>query len=426
MALVFFLVSTSMVDWASEASEDEVLFIRGFQVVLGIFALWLGYTTFFARPPAVNPRENIIPLSDKTCVYCQGALKPEPQLHCPNCRVHVHRSEKQQSNSPEGSVSQENMFLPGERPSLPGKGLYTQCLCVLLSKPATIEEVQNLLKDFPCSEPIPAFPDPYMCGIAIKVSFRPGVHGKVIVDLQDNEWPDKMEESDNRLVQINWKNGSFGPLASSGCLARAGDHKWGWPEADSLTIKHTAYIRIRMTYFHDDEDAPIIPEDCDTIAELRFMTNLAKALLEHPAAVGGFNPSGEMLFNSEMVDRAEEEIAGKNLPPLRLWCNIRLCGSQADWSLVDTVGMNQLDLPDFEACFPAERMDPADVGHFLLGAHARQIWKGPVFKHLDTMDSAEGHRWKAYHVNLSIIPPVRNIIRWLPAESSTVPKELKP
>ena len=233
-----------------------------------------------------------------------------------------------------------------------------------------------------------------------------------------------------RLVQIpavsrDRQQGHFGPFAFPGSLQRAAEQSWGWKEAKSLPAEHRAFIRIRLSYlFGADDDALVMPNDCDPLAELEFVTRVARALLDHSAALAYFNPNGEVLCNREMMDETLDGCARLEVPAINVWINVRLFNASDRWLLMDTVGMQQLDRPDCEACFLGDKYDPGEIDSFLRNATLYLFEHGEVIEDGDTMDGPGDVRWRAVHVEKELVSPPRPLLRWFPLDRSRAPAEL--
>jgi hypothetical protein len=307
------------------------------------------------------------------------------------------------------------------------KGFFTQGVCVLLERPATLDDIARLLRDFQVVKRIDRADNPDMGGPSLVIPFRPDVNGYVSVDLQDRPWPDQMGDPKGapRLFAA-WSMGHFGPFAFPGNLQRAAEQSWGWQEAAALPGQHRAFIRVRSSYvFGGDGDAPVLPEDYQPRAELEFVTRLARALLNHPAALAYFNPNGEVLLDAGRLDRSVDYHTRHGLPPLNAWTNVRLFNASDGWILMDTVGMAQLDCRDSEACFPRDAYEPQDVDEFLRNCSLYLLDRGDVIKHGDTMNGPGGINWRASHVEDGVCAPPRRLLRWFPVDGSRPPSELE-
>ena len=177
-------------------------------------------------------------------------------------------------------------------------------------------------------------------GPSLTVGYRPEVNGVILVDVVDHVWPDDMGDPEETPMLFGaWSAGHFGPFASPGGLARAGEQSWSWPDGKDVPEKHKAFLRIRSSYvLGSGDDAPVAPEDYDPKDELLFVTKVARALLELDAALAYFNPNGEVLMGREVLDGALAYAQKSGFPPLDAWANIRLFGIDPQWKLMDTVG----------------------------------------------------------------------------------------
>lgn len=114
---------------------------------------------------------------------------------------------------------------------------------------------------------------------------------------------------------------------------------------------------------------------------------------------------------------------GNGPPAQELWCNVRMYNFPADdsWLLMDTVGMQQLDLTDHEACFARNHYEPGAVAAFLRNAADYVSDRGPVIRDGDTMDGPGGIRWRGTTVKNAFADPPREVIRWLPLDDAARP-----
>lgn len=270
---------------------------------------------------------------------------------------------------------------------------------------------------------------PEMSGPSLVIAFRPEVNGYATVDLQSQRWPDHMGDPKGEPMLFGaWTMGHFGPFTFPGNLERAVQQAWGWKEgAGSAVAQHQAFLRIRMSYvFGGGPDTPVMPKDCEPKAELEFVTKLALALSSRPAALAYFNPNGEVLRSADDVRKSVDHAAKHQIPPLDNWSNVRLFNPNNGWLLMDTIGMEQLDVPDGEACFRAKAYEPADIANFLRNASLYLLTNGEVIKNGDTMNGPGGVNWRAFHVKEPLCAPPRRVLRWFPMDGSTPPREMAP
>jgi hypothetical protein len=182
---------------------------------------------------------------------------------------------------------------------------------------------------------------------------------------------------------------------------------------------------VRLSYlFGADDYALVKPKDCEPIPELQFVTGLARALLDHPAALAYFNPNGEVLRNRELMDRTLEACARLQVPATNLWCNVRLFNLPDGWLLMDSVGMQQVDRRDSEACFRRDAYEPDEVDRFIRNVGLYLIDSGDVIADGDTIDGPGDVRWRAARVENEAVAPPRPVLRWFPLDGSRPPPEL--
>ena len=163
-------------------------------------------------------------------------------------------------------------------------------------------------------------------------------------------------------------------------------------------------------------DAPALPRDHDPLYELNTITELAGALLGLRAATALFMPGGEALRSREQVEAVLRRKTGFGPPPIDLWANARAVGlgreGDAQWLLVDVVGMRQLRLPDQEALF-TEGEEDSDAVAALLRNACLHLVAGKAIPEGSTSDDALGRRWKASPALGLLAPANRPVLRWL-------------
>lgn len=307
------------------------------------------------------------------------------------------------------------------------RGFFTQSACVLLSKPTTLDALTPLLSEFQIAKRIDQFKEMHLGGPSLIVAHRPEVNGYVSVDLREGKWPDHMGDSKTEATLfMAWGMGNYGPFTFPGGLQRAQQQLWAWPAGKEIVPQHNAAIHIRASYvFGGGKDAPILPSDYDALAEMHFITRLAVALLKHPDALAYFNPNGEILADEKTLLKSLEYHAQQKLPPFDIWVNVRVLNPNNGWMIMDTVGMEQLDRPDLEACFPAKKYDLGQISYFLRNCCLYLLNNGEVIKDKDTMNGPGGINWQAHYVKKELSPPPRRLVRWFPLDGSEPPSEMQ-
>lgn len=308
------------------------------------------------------------------------------------------------------------------------KGFYTQTMVVLFEDVPSTEALRgSLAPKFEIVTPLAGGGDVWFGGAGLLLAYRREVNGAVVVDVVDRPWPDDMgSPKDGTSLFGAWGLGHLGPLTFPGNLARAAQQAWRWRKGGPTAAStHRAFVRLRLTYAGGARsDAPVMPQDCEPVHELEFLTRVARSLLDLPGSLAFFVPAGEVLLSRELLDGVLRHHAAHGLPPVAAWCNLRLFNLDGGWMLMDTVGNWQLDLPDMEAAFPKGSRDPGEVDEFLRNATDYHREQGAeVVKNGETMDS--GRRpWRGHHFGESMVSPPRPVLRWIPVEASDVPQEL--
>ncbi len=306
------------------------------------------------------------------------------------------------------------------------KGMFTQCLCILLRKAISIGQIETALKHFELRGRHDANEIWAFSGPSVTLAYLEAVNGYVTVDVVDSPWPDGMGDPQNEpMIFGAWSMGHFGPFAFPGGLQRAAQHCWNWEPGRMMPMQNRAFIRIRSSYaFGIEDDAPIQPREYAALPEIEFVTKVTTALLELPDVLCYFNPNGEVLRDRESLQSLLNFDWSHSLPAIDAWTNVRLFGVNAQWSLMDTVGNGQLDLCDSEACFRSDRYNASDVDHFLRNVSLYLLNNGPVIKDGDTMDGPGGLNWQCRHLEKSICDPPREVLRWLPLDGNPTPEEI--
>ena len=309
------------------------------------------------------------------------------------------------------------------------KGFYTQGFVILLREAITLDQVASALTGVPILKRVAATECPWaIAGPSLVVGHRPEVNGLVSVDIVNHTWPDHMGDPKNEPeIFAAWAMGHFGPFAYPEGLTRAIQQSWSWGAASQVASQHKAFLRIRSSYgFGAPSDAKVIPSDYRPLPELLFLSDLASSLLGMAEALCYFNPNGERLLPATRVQELIARGKGAGPVPLELWSNIRMfnLGHSPAWTLMDTVGMGQLDAPDHEACFQTDAYSCQEVDNFLFNAAFYVFEHGRVIEDGNTMDGPGGVRWQARTIENGMTAPPREVIRWLPMDDHARPQGL--
>ena len=312
------------------------------------------------------------------------------------------------------------------------KGLFTQGMCVLLRQPMSIEELETRLKNFELIGRHESLEDDDAPQTLV-YQFRPEAGGHLLVTPSSALWPDDMGDPDAAPERfVAWSLGQFGPLAFPGCLQRAMEQSWGWEDAASVAQSHTAHVRFLISYvlgnqdpeMDDDQDQPLVPDDYDPVDEMQFLMRAVAAVLEAPEALCYFNPGGEVLRNETGLRQGLNHAWSHELPPLDMWTNVRLFHGTDNWSVMDTVGNGQFDLPDLEVIFRTGRYEPTELERFLRNATLYMLTSDEEVEEGDTADGPGDISWRALDCEDALSDPPRPTIRWIPEDDSEPPDEL--
>ena len=306
------------------------------------------------------------------------------------------------------------------------KGMFTQGVCILLEEAVSLDDVESALSGFNISHRVKAAEDWVLRGPSVIVEYLPNANGYVAVDVVDEQWPDHMgDPEDGTMLFGAWAMGHFGPFAYPGSLERAAQQCWSWEAGKTVPDRHKAFIRIRTSYgFGAKGDDPVMPLEYEPLPELEFVTKLAASLLDLRGALCYFNPNGEVLRDQDGLRESLNFGWSHNLPPLDVWMNIRLFKVDSHWSLMDTVGSGQLDIPDSEAVFHAESFDFGEVDNFLRNVSLYILNNGEIIRDGDTMDGPGDMRWQARQLEDAVAGPPRRVLRWLPMDGRQPPPEV--
>ncbi len=306
------------------------------------------------------------------------------------------------------------------------KGFFTQTAIILLREKVSIEAIAAAMGEYSHDGLRPAMDEWAFGGPSFVVTFNEEDNGKIAIDVVDQPWPDEMgdPETDSTIFGA-WASGQFGPFTYPGALARAMQQSWVWEDGHTAPGQHVGFIRVRSSYvIGRDEDAPIYPEDYDAYEDLAFVTEIAATLTELPEAICYFNPNGEVVRDIQGVDESIDFANDNELPPHELWSNVRLFKLNDEWSIMDSVGNSQLELPDCEACFHTESYKLEDVDNFLRNCFLYLIDEGDTIADGDVSEGPGDISWQARRFDSSLVDPPRNVIRWFPQDDHKVPEEL--
>ena len=302
------------------------------------------------------------------------------------------------------------------------KGMFSQGVCLLSDGSTTIENIKQALANHQMTVLKERSQDSqsnaWLGGDSLVIAYRPEVNGYLSIDLLNKPWPDHMGDPKREPDLFTaWSMGSFGPLAYPAGLERSRQHSWAWREGNAIAAKHETFIRLRLSYvFGADKDAPVLPKDNDPIDEMLFLNQVVVAIGDAPGILCYFNPNGEVLYDLPKFKSYFRESNPEDKLPLLLWSNVRHFNIDDSYSLMDTVGNEQLDIPDVEAIFPSDRFDPGRVGYYLRNVSHYLLETDRQLKAGEAIDGPDENNltWTIDAADDAVTSPPRRSLRLCP------------
>lgn len=236
-----------------------------------------------------------------------------------------------------------------------------------------------------------------------------------------------MGSKDEPVLFSAWSTGHFGPFAYPYGLKRSIEQSWQLNDDEKNLDEYTGFIRIKLSYlFGADEKSLVIPKNYNALNELVFLNELTIELLSNIDNTIYFNPNGELLLTKKIFKEFMKYSIENSLPALNIYSNIRLYNIDATWSLMDSVGNQQLDIPDIEVIIPKNEYNLSDFDVFIRNITFYIMNNGPIIMNGDTMDGPGGIRWRGYTFKNGLCDPPRNTLRWFPTNKINIPVNLLP
>ncbi len=298
--------------------------------------------------------------------------------------------------------------------------IFTQSAFLLLSRPATLDQIQERLEGkYEILGRTEGDPDTFWAfgSPALVLQLGDELEGRLIIDAVEERWADDAGDPEgNPGLFAAWNLGAFGPGAAPGCLERAGQQAWAWKQASAAVRGHRALIRLRTTWVTEDEEQPL-PEDYDPRKELLLLTQVASEIAELREVMCWFNPNGESLRPPGFVREALDHHLTDDEWPLDVWTNVRVSKLpiEGDWMLMDTVGMPQIRRPDVEILFPQGRFALEQVDRFARDLCAYLVEAGNVLDDGHTVDGPDETTWMVLKIAHPLGEPDRPVLRFVPA-----------
>lgn len=309
------------------------------------------------------------------------------------------------------------------------KGFFTQGVCLLTDGSTAIEDIKSALEGqgFEIVKQTPAQENWCFGGPTLVIAFQPEVNGHVAVDVVNHPWPDTMgDPKSDPMIFGAWSMGHFGPFAFPGNLARARQHAWSWEPGRTIAKDHRGFIRLRTSYiFGSKDDAPVLPDQYDPLAEMMFLSRAVLALFEAPGVICYFNPNGEALRDFSSFGETWDVCIEQKKIPLLLWMNIRFFNLSEKLGFMDTVGNGQLDIRDAEAIFPNGEYEPGEIDYYLRNVTHYLLDLDREIKTGEPIDGPgeSNLSWTTEIIDESVVEPPRRVLRLYPKASRKTVRE---
>ena len=294
--------------------------------------------------------------------------------------------------------------------------MFTQSLYLLTSRAIPTEELERYLRHFPLLGVTPATPENHwaVSNASWVLAYDGDPRGRILVDSVPERYPDRFDQDGHKALFSAWSMGSLGPAIYPGGLERAGTQAWVWKKAGDAVRGHQGFLRLRLAYEPDPENEGL-PER-DRAAELLALSEVAYKLLEVDGVRCFFNPNGESIRPAAFVWQALDFHKAEGVLPLDLWTNVRLgkIDPEATWTLMDSVGMWQLDLPDVEVAYPSGLHSFEVVDGFIRDLTDHMVEKGDVFDDGHTVNGPGDVDWCMMRVDAARQAPPRPVLRITP------------
>lgn len=177
-----------------------------------------------------------------------------------------------------------------------------------------------------------------------------------------------------------------------------------WAEAQAVLVSQRAHAKV----FAEDDGTP-------ALERLYASSRVAAALLGLPGALGLLADAGRALNSREFALKRMDELKGRT-PPLDLWVGVRYFQmADAAGYFMDTLGMEQLGLPDLEAYAAAHLRHDAVAG-WLRNLSLYLVQQGAPIHSGDTLDGPDEQPWVAKE-DEATVEPIRKVVRMRRAPS---------
>lgn len=284
----------------------------------------------------------------------------------------------------------------------------TQAIALLTRRPLELAEVTQQLTSsgFVCHQAEGTAPDGSP-QLQIRGTFQ-GNGDEIVVDVLADRWPETL------LTPAAW-----GPCTTSDSLARAVQHSPCWEEAAQKVEQHQGVVLLRFF------EGATLPQSRDEHV-LRFLAllKLAIALSALPEVSVYFCPGGEVLLPLEFVGDVLHTSQMVGMPPFDLLANLRLSWLDERWIIFETIGNQQIDLPDLEVYADSQGKDLNEIASWLRRWSWQHFQPALALQEGTIVEGPSGAKFQVVLANDPLLPPRRSVVRLICQDETAMPEGL--
>lgn len=310
---------------------------------------------------------------------------------------------------------------------------FSQCVAVLCSEAPGLAELRLILEregyTIKADEDTSEWPEMQGAGLTLATDFENGA--TCWVDICEFPWPDELGVTgDPTLVTGAHMMGAFGPFAHPGAFDRALQAP-GYQSAAPDARNHRAFVRFRISNLipasEESAEASFASvENANLAWEIAYLLRVAASLREMPVALAYFNPCSELLLSMQGLAETLTFAFEQKTYPVEAVCRVRGCLVDDEWSLVDSIGMEQLGLRDHEFAWADVEFSRKEQLEFLINLlHYQSDHSAPMTTG-HTTDGPHDKLWRAEERETSCMVPPRKVLHWTMEGSPQEPDHLAP
>lgn len=310
---------------------------------------------------------------------------------------------------------------------------FSQCVAVLCSEAPGLAELRLILEregyTIKADEDTSEWPEMQGAGLTLATDFENGA--SCWVDICEFPWPDDLGVTgDPTLVTGAHMMGAFGPFAHPGAFERSLQAP-GYQSAAPEARNHRAFVRFRVSNLipasEEASEASFASlKNAIPAWEIAWLLRVAASLHGMPTALAYFNPASELLLSLQGLAGILSFAFEHKTYPVEAVCRVRGCKVDEEWSLVDSVGMEQLGLRDHEFAWADAEVTRQEQVEFLINLLHYEIDHSAPMMSGHTTDGPHDKLWRAEERETSCMVPPRKVLHWTMDGSPSEPDHLTP